>query len=591
MEDGNLLNAEFLKNQLGVNPSKTILIMDDCEEFTNKVEENHSAEITRQQIEFLLNFFKTLIQQEDPLLQGQNMNPKIAILDIEYKIQFQEQELEVVNEFIEALKILEDLMSNFNSYNFILRTDDQKEGWEFDGLRYRSYTDDILTQITRKSGKEINFSIVLEMKRLVLFNEGLQVNLQQSKEFGISWRYIINFFDKISQYHGGNITCIVEDVKTGEGLRLQFVSVNEIPNFNSLSSFHSVILGSSIWKNNANPFKLDPNFTRRTFPCGIPRQNLLIMPITSLACGRQDSFDFKTGHVRSEQANDLGLMLQDLSDKVKGGIIVLFANQTLMGKITEKWVDQIQYDEPGDDWAGDLFKGRFCVIENSAPSHYESEEWANTMSQYHKSSTSGKGAIYLATIRSQRLESMQFTEEESRCVVIVGVSFSSVDTRCTIKKNRQNGFNEYYLPEAVNQVNRVVAKFLQKGDTKKLVVLADRRYKQQDYQEHFSTLIKDYIVQKGISTYRDEGKERIYEFLQSHEGLGQNLPKRIKPLPLANQVAAATNKRIIPPSVSVSNSAAQPYKRAADYLHSDSNVRISSSSGQSVKKDYPWYKR
>lgn len=74
-------------------------------------------------------------------------------------------------------------------------------------------------------------------------------------------------------------------------------------------------------------------------------------------------------------ANDLGLMLQDLSEKVKDGIIVLFANQTLMEKVTEFWVEQIQYDDPGEDWAGDLFKGRHCLIENSSPKHFKSDAW------------------------------------------------------------------------------------------------------------------------------------------------------------------------------------------------------------------------
>lgn len=47
MEEGNLTSESFLKEKLGLDLSKTLLIMDDSEDFANSVEQGQCAEVTR----------------------------------------------------------------------------------------------------------------------------------------------------------------------------------------------------------------------------------------------------------------------------------------------------------------------------------------------------------------------------------------------------------------------------------------------------------------------------------------------------------------------------------------------------------------
>ncbi|XP_075516697.1 uncharacterized protein LOC142551379 isoform X1 [Primulina tabacum] len=218
--------------------------------------------------------------------------------------------------------------------------------------------------------------------------------------------------------------------------------------------------------------------------------------------------------------DEVGTSLEEICKVVPGGCLVFFPSYKLLDKLSTRWQETGQWSrlnaqkslfvEPrgaGQDALEPVLKGFYNTIQRGS-------KQVNT--RKIRSKTSGlkngmmtlkeenkEGAAFLAVCRGKVSEGMDFSDDNARAVVIVGIPFpNSYDIKVAQKKkfndtyelskNLLNG-NEWYCQQAFRALNQATGRCIRHRFDYGAIIYLDERFHKDRNRTNISKWLRDSI--------------------------------------------------------------------------------------------------
>ena len=254
----------------------------------------------------------------------------------------------------------------------------------------------------------------------------------------------------------------------------------------------------------------------KTLSCGhlIPPSNLLVRIISR---DQSDPMDFShKGRNSSYAPTQIANLLQDLSQSVKGGIVVFFPSYDFL------------------TWALDnLRKGHIQAIEELKPvfcddRHTPAEATFKAYAEAVRSKS--QGAILLSVIGGKLSEGINFSDELGRCVVVVGLPFPNLHTpewkakmeyidAKAVKRGEPKGSagRAYAENVCMRSVNQAIGRVIRHKDDWASIILMDERYVQSRIKDKLPGWIKSSLPGEDVkvSSTQSDVVEDVAEFFKA----------------------------------------------------------------------------
>ncbi|KAL0102854.1 hypothetical protein PUN28_018269 [Cardiocondyla obscurior] len=199
--------------------------------------------------------------------------------------------------------------------------------------------------------------------------------------------------------------------------------------------------------------------------------------------------------------DELGELVLQVCDAVPHGVLCFFSSYKTMDNIHKRWKSSNMWEK--------LSKLKEIFIEPKT-----NEELKQTMDEYHEvikeSSSEGRcatsGAILFAVCRGKIAEGIDFSDNEARCVIAVGIPYFFKNS-CIKMKMEYNDWNkskgllsgsEWYTIDAFRAVNQAIGRCVRHKNDWGAVLLIDERYQQPTNINYLPKWIK-----KNIKSYSD----------------------------------------------------------------------------------------
>ncbi|XP_004301629.1 PREDICTED: Fanconi anemia group J protein homolog [Fragaria vesca subsp. vesca] len=261
----------------------------------------------------------------------------------------------------------------------------------------------------------------------------------------------------------------------------------------------------------------------------------------------------------------LGKSLEEIFKSVPGGCLVFFPSYKLMGKLGKRWRETGQWSllnerkslfvEPG---GGDqeefefVLKGYYDSIRRGNKPTFGRNKGANkklTQSSFTAVKCAQKnntdGAALLAVCRGKVSEGIDFTDDNARAVIIVGIPFPNMnDIKVSLKKKYNDtyrsskGFlsgNEWYCHQAFRALNQAAGRCIRHRFDYGAVILLDERYKVGRNTAYVSKWLK-----KSIRQY-----ERFDMSMEELRSFFSNVKERVSKKMVSVSQCSDTRKKII----------------------------------------------
>ncbi|XP_014471905.1 PREDICTED: Fanconi anemia group J protein-like isoform X2 [Dinoponera quadriceps] len=187
----------------------------------------------------------------------------------------------------------------------------------------------------------------------------------------------------------------------------------------------------------------------------------------------------------------LGNLIVQVCDAVPYGVLCFFSSYPTMHKIHNRWKDT-------GIWA-QLEQLKKIFVEPKT-----TKELDEVMRQYHRaidesSSDEKSGAILFAIFRGKVAEGTDFSDNEARCVLTVGIPFSNIKDKSICMKKDYNNSNaskgllsgsEWFTVHAFRALNQALGRCIRHKDDWGAVLLVDVRLQRELYRKNFEYLPK-----------------------------------------------------------------------------------------------------
>ncbi|XP_030528633.2 Fanconi anemia group J protein homolog isoform X2 [Rhodamnia argentea] len=224
---------------------------------------------------------------------------------------------------------------------------------------------------------------------------------------------------------------------------------------------------------------------------------------------------YKTAHVYAFQ-DALGKTLEEIFNIVPGGSLVFFPSYKLMEKLCSRWHETGQWSrlsarktlfvEPrGQDDFEPVLKGYYDSVRhgNKAVAAKKRRTKRLEHTQSSKVESSGelkKGAAFLAVCRGKVSEGIDFTDDNARAVIIVGIPFPNVnDTQVALKKKYNDTYksskdlqsgSEWYCQQAFRALNQAAGRCIRHVLDYGAIIFLDERYREERNRAYISKWLK-----------------------------------------------------------------------------------------------------
>uniref|UniRef100_F1KUD6 Regulator of telomere elongation helicase 1 n=1 Tax=Ascaris suum TaxID=6253 RepID=F1KUD6_ASCSU len=211
---------------------------------------------------------------------------------------------------------------------------------------------------------------------------------------------------------------------------------------------------------------------------------------------------------RSSDAYLLGVgsVIRRICSIVPEGILVFFSSYVLMNTCIRKWK---AHNVTGSSPWSEMAQSKKLFVEPKSK-----VELKLILAQFRESVHQDNGAALFAVCRAKVSEGIDFSDSESRAVVVVGVPFAPIsDPRIQLKKqylcerrvNDKNSTNmmsgeEWYQVDALRAVNQAIGRVLRHKDDFGAVVLVDSRFSAMG-PKRFSSWMRN-----SLKTYKNVGE-------------------------------------------------------------------------------------
>lgn len=209
-----------------------------------------------------------------------------------------------------------------------------------------------------------------------------------------------------------------------------------------------------------------------------------------------------------EYMKELGNTLINISRRVPYGILVFFASYAHMSDCVKFW-----YESRLNDLSimEQLERNKHIVIEPRVGGQIA----VKAAFKEYSAALNDTGAMMFAVMRGKISEGMDFRDNFARCVIICGIPYPyAKDPKILEKKNfldkqlwlynkethsaDKPGFGcisgaLWYKQQATRAVNQAIGRGIRHKNDYSAIILADRRYKWKNNQQHLSSWIKPHI--------------------------------------------------------------------------------------------------
>ncbi|XP_037493665.1 Fanconi anemia group J protein homolog isoform X1 [Jatropha curcas] len=243
----------------------------------------------------------------------------------------------------------------------------------------------------------------------------------------------------------------------------------------------------------------------------------------------------------------LGKTLEEICMIVPAGSLVFFPSYKLMEKLCSRWRETGQWArlnarktlfvEPrGGSQEEDfdsVLKGYYDSIHQRSPQAVGRKRRTKKADLSHlkamkSTETSEKdGAAFLAVCRGKVSEGMDFSDDNARVVIVVGIPFPNIhDIQVGLKKNYNDAYkasknllsgNEWYCQQAFRALNQAIGRCIRHRFDYGAIVLLDERYKKEQNKIYISKWLRKSIRQydsygmsiEGLKSFFRDAKENI----------------------------------------------------------------------------------
>lgn len=193
---------------------------------------------------------------------------------------------------------------------------------------------------------------------------------------------------------------------------------------------------------------------------------------------------------RPEFMDGVGEIILSMCSTVPDGLLVFFSSYSMMDKLTVRWKET----------------GIYEVMTRLKP-HVEEprtgggEALKKTMNQYYKGISNGDGGLFFAVCRGKVSEGLDFSDQNARGVVIVGIPYPNLkDAKVNAKKDYNNSRasssegiqshllsgDRWYEQQAFRALNQALGRCIRHKNDYGTIILVDERFKATSRQSGLS---------------------------------------------------------------------------------------------------------
>ncbi|KAL8211546.1 hypothetical protein R6Q57_005983 [Mikania cordata] len=215
----------------------------------------------------------------------------------------------------------------------------------------------------------------------------------------------------------------------------------------------------------------------------------------------------------------LGTSLEEICKVVPGGCLVFFPSYKLLDKLRSRWSQTGQWSrlnaekpvfvEPrGQDDFEHVLKDYYDTIrQGNKPTtgRRRGKKWDANCCNTTKSKGNSKGATLLAVCRGKISEGIDFSDENARTVIIVGIPFPNVfDIQVAEKKKYNDTYkssksllsgSEWYCQQAFRALNQAAGRCIRHRFDYGAIIFLDERFRQEKNLSYISKWIRKSIRQ------------------------------------------------------------------------------------------------
>ncbi|KAK2988222.1 hypothetical protein RJ640_020704, partial [Escallonia rubra] len=221
--------------------------------------------------------------------------------------------------------------------------------------------------------------------------------------------------------------------------------------------------------------------------------------------------------------DSLGTSLEEICKIVPGGCLVFFPSYKLMEKLCSRWNETGQWSrlnaqkplfvEPRggnqDDFDSAL-KGYYDSIRQGHKPVNGRKKRAkkvglNNHTTLECAENSRKGAAFLAVCRGKVSEGIDFSDENARVVIIVGIPFPNIHDIQVAQKKKYNDIykssknllsgSEWYCQQAFRALNQAAGRCIRHRYDYGAIIFIDERYRQERNMKYISKWLRNSIRQ------------------------------------------------------------------------------------------------
>ncbi|XP_042384337.1 Fanconi anemia group J protein homolog isoform X1 [Zingiber officinale] len=249
-----------------------------------------------------------------------------------------------------------------------------------------------------------------------------------------------------------------------------------------------------------------------------------------------DGFAFQDG---------LGVTLEEICKIAPGGILVFFPSYKLLEKLRRRWTQTGQWSrlnaekplfvEPrgATDEFDSLLRGYYDAIRGSTKVVHEKSRLGSrrTIKQPCSkvcSQNTPRGAAFLAVCRGKVSEGIDFSDENARVVVVVGIPFPNKNDIQVMLKKKYNDTHrstkhllsgsEWYCHQAFRALNQAAGRCIRHRFDYGAIIFLDERFKEERNLTYISKWLKNSI--KYFHSFNESlvGLQNFFESAQKRFG-------------------------------------------------------------------------
>ena len=148
------------------------------------------------------------------------------------------------------------------------------------------------------------------------------------------------------------------------------------------------------------------------------------------------------------------------------------------------------------------------------------QETCLALNNYRKACDSGRGAILFTVARGNIPDSINFSGQYGRAIVVVGLPFVNSDNQIVkarlefMKKRLHIDEKEYLTFDALRYTSSVLASSLSNKNDYSIMVLADRRYNQSEKRNILPEWIQQQLANEHLNLSTDTLMRVVRKFLK-----------------------------------------------------------------------------